>query len=166
MSKSGVIAHFGSKLELQLSTIRAARRIFLNVVVEPALARSAGLDRVLALMESWLTYSSTRVFPGGCFFARMSHEYGGSDSEITATLAAINREWLEFVARTISEAKPAGQLPDDADTRQLAFELNASLEAANLGSLLGDDDLEAYGRARRSIRDRLQRAAIDGIRLP
>ena len=36
MSKSGLFAHFGSKEELQLATIDAAREIFRREVVEPA----------------------------------------------------------------------------------------------------------------------------------
>src|SRR5664279_81924 len=37
MSKSGLYAHFGSKLELQLATVDEAERIFRAEVVEPAL---------------------------------------------------------------------------------------------------------------------------------
>ena len=42
MSKSGLFAHFGSKEELQLATIRAARAIFSRAVVVPAQAKPAG----------------------------------------------------------------------------------------------------------------------------
>ena len=38
MSKSGLYAHFGSKLELQLATVQEAGRIFADEVVAPALA--------------------------------------------------------------------------------------------------------------------------------
>ncbi len=41
ISKSGLFAHFGSKEELQLATIRAARRIYADAVVEPAFAGRA-----------------------------------------------------------------------------------------------------------------------------
>ncbi len=74
ISKSGLIAHFGTKEQLQLATIRAARAIFATTVVEPALQQPAGLGRVRALRDAWLDYSSDRRFPGGCFFARAAHE--------------------------------------------------------------------------------------------
>src|ERR1044072_3376131 len=48
MSKSGLFAHFGSKEELQLSTIRAARRVFSDEAVTPALAARAGVERLRA----------------------------------------------------------------------------------------------------------------------
>ncbi len=47
MSKSGLFAHFGSKEELQLATMEAARAIFTEHVLEPALAR-ADRDRAAA----------------------------------------------------------------------------------------------------------------------
>ena len=42
MSKSGVYAHFGSKQELQLSTIESARVTFVEEVLRPALERLIG----------------------------------------------------------------------------------------------------------------------------
>ena len=41
MSKSGLFAHFGSKEELQLSTVRAARRVFSDEAVTPGAGRAA-----------------------------------------------------------------------------------------------------------------------------
>ena len=38
MSKSGLFAHFGSKLDLQLATIEEARQRYVREVIEPALA--------------------------------------------------------------------------------------------------------------------------------
>ena len=42
MSKSGLYAHFGSKLELQLATIEAARETFIAEVLRPSPERSEG----------------------------------------------------------------------------------------------------------------------------
>ena len=42
MSKSGLFAHFGSKEELQLATIEAARSIFIRNVILPTLEIGAG----------------------------------------------------------------------------------------------------------------------------
>ena len=46
MSKSGLFAHFGSKEELQLATIRAARRVFSDAAVTRALEVEPGLARI------------------------------------------------------------------------------------------------------------------------
>ncbi|WP_328468051.1 TetR/AcrR family transcriptional regulator [Actinoplanes sp. NBC_00393] len=68
LSKSGLFGYFGSKEELQLATIRTATTVFLDEVVEPALAAEPGRDRLTRLLENWLSYSERRVFAGGCFF--------------------------------------------------------------------------------------------------
>jgi hypothetical protein len=48
---------------------------------------------------------------------------------------------------------------------QLAFELDAYLDSAIIGSLLGEP-AQAYMLARRSVRDRLEQAAAPGVTLP
>jgi AcrR family transcriptional regulator len=164
ISKSGLFAHFGSKEELQLATVRAARRIYADAVVEPALAVPPGLGRVWVLSESWLDYSKRRVFPGGCFFARAAHEYGARPGPVRDLLVASNREWLDLLERTIDEARDLGQL--EADPGRLAFELNAFYDSANLASLLRNNDDAVYQQARQSIRVRLEAAATAGTPLP
>jgi AcrR family transcriptional regulator len=164
LSKGGVFAHFGSKEELQLATVRAARRIYADAVVEPAFAVSPGLGRVWALSECWLNYSERRVFPGGCFFAKASHEYGARSGSVHDYLAEVNQEWIGLIEQTVAEAIAAGELA--ADPAQLAFELNAYYDSANLASLLRADDGAIYNRARQSIRTRLESAATAGTALP
>jgi AcrR family transcriptional regulator len=164
LSKGGVFAHFGSKEELQLATVRAARRIYADAVVEPALAVAPGLARVWALSECWLDYSQRRVFPGGCFFAKASHEYGARRGPVHDYLSEVNREWIQLIEQTVGEAVDSGELATDAV--QLAFELNAYYDSANLASLLRDDGDAIYAQARQSIRARLEAAATPGTALP
>lgn len=64
VSKSGLFAHFGSKQELQLATIEAARAIFLKEVIEPAAAAPEGLPRLRATLAAWLAYFRRDVFLG------------------------------------------------------------------------------------------------------
>ncbi|PSK95926.1 TetR family transcriptional regulator [Murinocardiopsis flavida] len=165
ISKSGLFAHFGAKEELQLAAIRAARRIYADAVVDPAFAVPPGLRRVWMLGESWLDYSRRRVFPGGCFFAKATHEFGARAGRVHDALAAANSEWLAAVERVIEDARQLGELRADTDPAQLAFELNAFLESANMASLLRADDT-AYAHARAAIRARLTAAASPGTPHP
>src|SRR5690242_3386742 len=110
MSKSGLIAHFGSKEGLQLATIRAARAIFVHTVIEPALETPPGMRRLRGLLDAWLQYSSDRRFPGGCFFARASHEYAARPGAVRDALAVIDDEWLGLIAESISGAQEAGDI--------------------------------------------------------
>ena len=56
MSKSGLFAHFGSKEDLQLATIEAARAIFIREVIRPALEAAHGMPRLWKLCDDWLGY--------------------------------------------------------------------------------------------------------------
>lgn len=163
ISKSGLFAHFGSKEELQLATIRAARRIYADNVVTPAFEVEPGLGRVWALSTCWLEYSRRRVFPGGCFFQKVSHEYAARPGAVHDSLADIHREWMELVESTIHEAVERGQL--DADPKQLAFALDAYFESANLASILLADEA-VYDQARQAVRTRLESAVVPGTPTP
>lgn len=153
MSKSGLIALFGSKEGLQLATIRAARTIFVHVVIEPALQTSPGLLQVRSLMDAWLEYSSDRRFPGGCFFARALHEYAAQPGPVRDALASLDQEWLDLIAQTIAGAQKVGDILPEIDPTQLAFDLDSYLDSANLRSLLGRRDV--YSQAKRAVSDRL-----------
>ena len=156
ISKSGLFAHFGAKEELQLATIRAARRIYADAVVVPAREARAGLERISAMTEAWLAYSQGRVFPGGCFFAKATHDFAGRPGRVRDALSASNAEWLAILEATVEEARELGDLVPSTDARQLAFELNALYEGANLMSLLRDEDDSAYDLARHAVRARLE----------
>ncbi|MGW6277835.1 TetR/AcrR family transcriptional regulator [Kribbella sp. NPDC055071] len=164
ISKSGLFAHFGSKEELQLATIRAARRIYADEVVTPAFEVEPGFARVWALSEHWLDYSRRRVFPGGCFFQKVSHEYAARAGAVHDALLTVHWEWMGLMEDAVRAAVDAGELA--ADPKQLAFELNAYYEAANLASILHDDGGMAYESARQAIRSRLESAATPRTVLP
>ena len=164
ISKSGLFAHFGAKVQLQLDTIRAARRIYSDAVVAPAMQVPPGLARVWALSDGWLDYSRRRVFPGGCFFARASHEFGARPGPVRDLLGSASREWMALLEQTVEDARLLREVDLDEPAAQVAFELQAFLDQANLGSLLGDEG--TYERARASTRRTLERIAAPGVPLP
>ncbi|MFF7172643.1 TetR family transcriptional regulator C-terminal domain-containing protein [Streptomyces pseudovenezuelae] len=154
LSKSGVFALFGSKLELQLATVREASRIFVAEVLEPASAGAEGLARLRDLCEGWLRYSERRVFPGGCFFYGVMAEFDAREGAVHDALVAAQRAWLAELERCAEQARVAGELGADTDPAQLAFEVVALMEAANAMSVLHGEP-GPYVRARRGIAARL-----------
>src|SRR5215813_2425232 len=56
MSKSGLYAHFKSKEELELATIETAAEVFKSDVIRKVPESAAGLAKVLALSESFLSH--------------------------------------------------------------------------------------------------------------
>ena len=165
MSKSGLFAHFGSKEELQLAAIDAARDIFSATIVDTASLANRGLPRLLALLEAWLCYTEKNVFSGGCFFAAASAEFDGRPGAVRNRIAALMRTWLALLEEEARQARSLGQLDAAVDASQLVFELHAFVQEANWAwQLLGDK--AAFARAREPIRRRLGDPAAGPVPLP
>ena len=158
VSKAGVFAHFGSKEELQLATIRAASERFVDEVVAPALDVPDGLDRLVGLCDRFLSYSRRGVFPGGCFFFSVAAEYDAKPGRVRDEVAAARRGWLDTYASVIGAAQRRGELDPGADPAAVAFELDALGMAANLHARLCDDPA-VYDQAREAMLTRLRSLA-------
>src|SRR3954469_14661882 len=115
MSKSGLFAHFGSKEDLQLATVEAARHIFIREVIRPAFVAEHGLGRLWKLCDIWLGYVQSGVFRGGCFFAAAAAEFDGRPGPVRDRIADIMKEWLAALRRAVVEAQAAGQLERGVD---------------------------------------------------
>lgn len=158
MSKSGLFAHFGSKEDLQVATVEAARAIFIREVIKPAFESTQGLLRLWKLCDIWLSYVQSGVFRGGCFFAAAAAEFDSRPGQVRDRIAEIMKEWLSTLRSAIIEAQQAGQLDKDIDATQLAFEFNSLELGANWAFQLYGD-MRAFKRAREAIRERLSRFA-------
>jgi len=158
MSKSGLFAHFGSKEDLQVATVEAARAIFIREVVKPAFESTEGLQRLWKLCDIWLSYVQSGVFRGGCFFAAAAAEFDSRPGAVRDRIAEIMKEWLEALRNAIIEAQEAGHLDKELDATQLAFEFNSLELGANWAFQLYGDT-RAFKRAREAIRERLSRHA-------
>jgi AcrR family transcriptional regulator len=155
MPKSSVYVLFGSKEELQLATIEAARASFIREVVSPALRGDRpGRDRLAALCEGFLSYVQRRVFPGGCFFVATAAELGGRPGRVHDLVATYQREWRDLLESTARGAAQAGELAPGTEPAQLAFELSTILAGTNIVAVLHDDDT-AIDHARRAVAARL-----------
>ena len=155
MSKSGLFAHFGSKEELQLAAIEGARQRYVQEVIRPALAVGAGITRLHALCEAFLSYIERGVFPGGCFFASAMAEFDAkAPGPVRDRIAECQHEWMSTLERAAQDARARRQLPADSDPRQLAFELEGALLTANWYFHLYADSGYLL-RARRAVQARL-----------
>ena len=138
MSKSGLYAHFGSKIELQLATIGEAARVFEAEVVAPARAAQPGLPQVLALCDAYITHLRARIFPGGCFFASAALEMGSRPGPVREAIADFQRRLTGLFAGLVVAAQGEGRLLGE-DPRALAFEINGQFLAASAGFVLTGD---------------------------
>jgi AcrR family transcriptional regulator len=142
MSKSGLFGHFGSKEELQLATIGAARRRFVGEVVSP-LSGEPGAEQLRQLCNRYLAYMQREVFPGGCFWASVTAEFDNRPGPVRDAIRDGLSDWLGLIE---SEAAAAGF----DDPAQAAFEIHSIGQGANSAfQLFGDRG--AFERARTAI---------------
>ncbi len=156
MSKSGLFAHFGSKEDLQLATIEAARSVFISEVIRPALEAERGIARLWKLCDIWLSYVQGGVFAGGCFFAAAAAEFDGRPGPVRDRIAEIMKEWLGTLRRAVVESQETAQMKKDVDPSQLAFEINSFELGANWAFQLYGEK-QAFARARGAMLERLHR---------
>jgi AcrR family transcriptional regulator len=161
MSKSGLFAHFGSKEELQVSTVRAAAAIFVHRVVRPAEEQfEPGIARLQGVLDLWLDYMERGIFAGGCFFAAATVEMDGRPGPVRDAVAGQMSSWAELLAGYARVAIERGELVADADPDQLAFELDALGTAVNSGWQL-HENTTVFERGHRAIRRRLEAEATE-----
>jgi AcrR family transcriptional regulator len=161
LSKSGLFAHFGSKEGLQLATIEAARQVYVQEVIAPALATPSGLSRLDRLCQQFLSYVERRVFPGGCFFAAAMAEFDCQPGPIKDRIADLQAAWMDTLGQAAAAAMKRDELSPRVDPDQLAFELEAALLGANWYFHLFDD-ASYMDRAREAIKRRLLSDATEG----
>ncbi len=158
--KSSVHALFGSKQELQLATLAAARAILIDQVIVPALSSDVGLPRLQAIGDAWCDYLAADVFAGGCFLCAASAEMDGRPGAVRDAVATVMREWIAVLTANIEAAITAGELRADVHPAALAFQLNALGMAANWERQLLND-LSGIEHAHSAWRAELHRLKPD-----
>jgi len=131
MSKSGLFAHFGSKEDLQLATLKNARERFERFVFTPALTAPRGLPRLRELFRRWLAWSDNSSMPGGCVIIGATTEYDDRPGPVRDSLVAAQRDLRRALARAVELAVAEGHLGRETDPEQFSFELFAIVYAAH-----------------------------------
>jgi AcrR family transcriptional regulator len=156
MSKSGVMGHFASKEDLQLQTVACARARFEQEVLAPIDAEP-GVARLRAWVERWIDYVAGEHFRGGCFFWAASAEFDGRPGLVRDQIAQLTEQWFNQLRDEARLAQRLGEIREDIDPTQLAFELHAFVQEANWAwQLLKHED--AFDRARNAVDSRLEQA--------
>jgi AcrR family transcriptional regulator len=139
LSKSGVQTLFGTKENLQVAAAEFAGDAFNDAVVRPAHAAPAGTGRLRALIDRWIVYAETPLFPGGCFWAANLADFDSRPGPVRDTLRRQQQQWRGLLAAQLRRAADVGEIADlDADLA--AFQIDAVLIAANNALRFGDKD--------------------------
>jgi AcrR family transcriptional regulator len=167
VSKSGLFAHWPDKEQLQLDIVRHATRQWIEAIVEPALRKPAGLERLWALHLRRVRFYADGVLPGRCFFATVTPEFDDRPGPVRDAIADALDQWMDLLAQQVRDAVRLGQLPDSVDAQQLAFEIQAlGAAVATTAGLAGPRSQRAARHARRAVLDRLRGLATDPAVLP
>lgn len=135
VSKSGILTVFGSREAIQVAAVAEAREVYRQHVIAPAWGKPAGIARLRAVVDSWIAYLRAGVFPGGCFLAATSAEYGHRDGPVADAVRRLKREWLDLLEADLRVAKARYAVLD-------AFAIDAFLNAGNVRYQLFGDDAE------------------------
>lgn len=158
LSKSGLFAHFRSKEGLQMGVLEAAAEHFTREVVRPALALPRGKTRLRALFERWLAWAKAESTPGGCIFVAAAVELDDRPGPVRDLLVALQKSWLDCIARVVRTAIAAREFRPRTDPHQMAHDLyGIMLSYHHAARLLRDP--EAERRARRAFEALLKAAA-------
>lgn len=159
MSKSGLYAHFKSKEELELATISTAAAIFDADVLQPVKAVPAGVMRLKALANSFLSHLERKVFPGGCFFAAVAAELDTRPGPARERVNEVVSAWVSSLRQCILDAQPLGEIDPRAEVDQVVFEIQAMLMAANFLFVMSNDPMRLT-QARKGVENVLARWAV------
>ncbi|MEP7067984.1 MAG: TetR/AcrR family transcriptional regulator [Usitatibacter sp.] len=125
MSKSGLFAHFGSKLDLQIAALDECARQFAEAVFLPALKVPRGVKRLHAIFENWITWPQRANLSGGCPIDSAGHEYDHQPGAMRDAVMERQRLLDRELSKAVQLAVETGELAKDTDPRQVAFELLA-----------------------------------------
>lgn len=135
VSKSGILTVFPNREAIQIAAVAGARHVYIDAVIRPAYGADPGRPRLRALVDAWVAYLRADTFPGGCFLAAASVEYGHRRGPVAEAVRALKREWLAVLEGEFTAAGSADSITD-------AFRLDALLEAGNNRRGLFWDDAE------------------------
>jgi AcrR family transcriptional regulator len=159
MSKSGLYAHFKSKEELELATIETAAVIFDSEVLQPAMKAHPGIERLKALVNSFLSHLERRVFPGGCFFSAVAAELDTRPGPARDRVVEVLGSWLGLLRQCILEAQDLAEIDPSTDVAQAVYEIEAMLLAANFLFVMMNDTTHLT-QGRRGVENVLARLAV------
>lgn len=129
LSKSGLFAHFGSRMELQIAALDESARRFTETVFMPALKAPRGLKRLRTLFDNWLGWTGRVNLPGGCPLDAASREYDHRPGPMRDAVLERERQVVRELAKAVQMAIETGELAAATDAQQVVFEFMAIVMA-------------------------------------
>jgi AcrR family transcriptional regulator len=147
LSKSGLFAHFGSKIDLQMAVLDEAARQFTEEVFLPALKAPRGLKRLRALFEHWIAWPGRAKLAGGCPIHTASREYRHTPGAMHDAVTEREKHLARELRRAVNLAIETGELAPRTDPDQFAFEMMGLIFIVfQAESVAGSEEAHRRGR--------------------
>ena len=144
ISKSGLFAHFASKEDLQIQTLRVAEEMFVERVLQPAVKQRRGVPRIRQLFDGWMEWIHSGVVPRGDILTAAAFEFDDApDGPMRTAVVKGHGKMQETIERLARQAVEAGQFGEKADPAQFAFEFLGIVHAHHHVRRLLRTDLHA-----------------------
>ncbi len=144
ISKSGLFAHFESKEDLQIQTLRVAEQMFVERVLGPAVKEPRGVARLRRLFDGWMEWIHSGTVPRGDILTAAAFEFDDApDGPMRAAVVVGHGKMHGTIERMARQAVEAGQFAAGLDPAQFAFEFLGIVHAHHHVRRLLRTDLHA-----------------------
>jgi len=124
LSNSGVFSRIGSIETLRIALVDEYGKRFLAEIFFPALKNPHGLDRLNAMVESWIRKICSGDGNSMALFEVTALSMDQAAQETREILIGNVRAWRGVMMRTIKQAMERDQLKEDTDPAALLFEIH------------------------------------------
>ena len=144
-SKGGLLRYFPNKEALQIAVLDRAFERFRDLVIEPARLHPAGLPRLRAALEYWLTWMDRAGLRGGCPLLSAQQEFDDERNQVREHLRRSTIQWNDYLLHHARQASVAKQLPSSLAPETLVLAMNGLISAAQIERrLLGHKQVNAH----------------------
>ncbi|OOG39806.1 TetR/AcrR family transcriptional regulator [Polaromonas sp. A23] len=124
LSNSGVFSRIGSIETLRLALVEEYGKRFLAEIFFPALKKPHGLDRLDAMVESWIRKICSGDGNSMALFEVTAFSMDQAAHDTREILVGNVRAWRGVMMRTVMQAMAHRQLREDIDPASLLFEIH------------------------------------------
>ncbi|NJK57809.1 MAG: TetR/AcrR family transcriptional regulator [Pleurocapsa sp. SU_5_0] len=136
LKKGGIYNHFKSKDELAVAAFDYAVSLMSQKVWSAVKTKRNAIERLQALVSSYLAYIETPPIVGGCPILNTAIEADDTDSPLRdRAIAAINN-WRNLIVRIINKGIKKGEIPATIEPDTVATIIICNIEGAIMMSQL------------------------------
>jgi TetR/AcrR family transcriptional regulator, transcriptional repressor for nem operon len=136
LKKGGIYNHFKSKDELAVAAFDYAVSLMSQKVWSAVKTKRNAIERLQALVSSYLAYVETPPIVGGCPILNTAIEADDTDSPLRdRAIAAINN-WRNLIVRIINKGIKKGEIPATIEPDTVATIIICNIEGAIMMSQL------------------------------